>query len=152
MSRASVNGASAASVVGSKPMCFHFAPGMSMRARRKPRLRGEPGQLRPFRGRDQQIRVAQHGDPADVVLVLVGDDGGVDVGGGVAEGGQLGVERLVLADVEPGEPVVDEAGEPAGEVGGVGDRGAVLPGVEQQQPAGVFDHVNVDRPWRQPPP
>ena len=87
-----------------------------------------------------------------MVLVQVGDDGGVDVGGGVAEGRQLGVERLVLADVEPGQPVVDDAGEPAGEVRGVGDRGAVLPGVEQQQPVGVFDHVDVDRPWRQPPP
>ena len=148
-----MNGASAASVVGSKPICFHFAPGMSMRARRKPRASGEnPASCAHSAAVIEQIRVAQHGDPADVVLVQVGDDGGVDVGGGVAEGRQLGVERLVLADVEPGEPVVDDAGEPAGEVRGVGDRGAVLPGVEQQQPVGVFDHVYVDRPWRQPPP
>jgi hypothetical protein len=57
----------------------------------------------------------------------------------------------VRADVEAGEPVVQVAGETAGEVGVVGDRGPVLPGVEQDQPVGVLDDVDVDRPWWSPP-
>jgi hypothetical protein len=59
----------------------------------------ESCQLRPFRLGNQQVRAAQLGDPTDVILVQVRDDRGVDIGRGVAEGTQLGVERLVLADL-----------------------------------------------------
>jgi hypothetical protein len=43
-------------------------------------------------------------------------------------------------------------GNPPGKYAASVTEALVLPGIEQQQPAGVFDHVYVDRPWRQPPP
>jgi hypothetical protein len=50
--------------------------------------------------------------------------------------------------VEPGQAVVDDSGESTGKVQVVGDRGAVLSGVEDNQPFGVLDDIDVDRPWR----
>ena len=113
-------------------------------------LRARPGQLGPFGGRYKQFRIRQVRQPADVVLVQVGQDRGVDICRGIPERGELGGEGVLRADVEAGEPVIQVAGETAGEVVVIGDRGAVLPGVEQDQPAGVLDDVDVDRPRRRP--
>jgi hypothetical protein len=110
------------------------------------------GQLRPLGRGDQQVGAAQLGESAHVVLVQVGEDRGVDIGRCVAERGELGGECLLRADVESGQAIVEDAGEAAGEVGVVGDRGAVLSGVEQQQPVCVLDDIDVDRPGRQPSP
>jgi hypothetical protein len=60
------------------------------------------------------------------------------------------LQRGPLADVEPGQAVVDVSRDPAGQVRGVGDRGAVLPGVEQDERVGVLDDVGADRPRRRP--
>jgi hypothetical protein len=62
-----------------------------------------------------------------VLFVQVGHDRGVHVGGGVPERGELGGKGVMLADVEAGEPVIQVAGDTAGEVGAVGDRGLILP-------------------------
>jgi hypothetical protein len=51
-----------------------------------------------------------------VILVQVGQDRCVHVGRCVAERGELRGEGVLLLDVEPGQPVVEVAREPAGEV------------------------------------
>ena len=94
---------------------------LDVAAREPAQLRAGLVQLCPFGGRHQQLGAGQLAQPADVVLVQVGHDRGVHVGGGVPERGELGGEGVVLADVEAGEPVIDEAGGTAGEVALVGD-------------------------------
>jgi hypothetical protein len=116
---------------------------LNVAAQEAAQLRAGLGLFGPFGGRDQQVGAGQLGQPADVVLVQVRQDRCADIGGGISEGGELGGEGVLLADVEAGEPVIQVAGETAGEVGAVGDRGAVLPGVEQDQPLGVLDDVDV---------
>ena len=125
---------------------------LDVAAHKAAQLRAGLGQLGTFGGGHQQVGAGQLGQSADVVLVEVRQDSGIHVGRGVAERGELRGQSVMLADVEPGEPVVQVAGEAAGEVMVIGDRGAVLPGVEQDQPAGVLDDVDVDRPWRGPLP
>lgn len=83
-----------------------------------------------------------------MVLVQVGKDRGVDIGRRVPERVELAVECLALANAESGQAVVDDSGETAGKVRVVGDRGTVLSGVEENQPFGVLDDIDVDRPWR----
>ena len=53
--------------------------------------------------------LAQLGQAADVVLVKMGNDRGLDVAGGVAEPVQSRGEGLLRADVEPGQPAVQAA-------------------------------------------
>ena len=81
-------------------------------------LRGGLGQLGPFGGRHQQLGTGQLGHPADVVLVQVRQDSGVDIGRGVYPSVASYGEGVLLADVEAGEPAIQVAGETAGEVGG----------------------------------
>jgi hypothetical protein len=69
-----------------------------------------------------------------VVLVEMRKDRRVDVTRRVSECRELGSKRVLLADVEPGKTVVEESREPTGEVRVVGDRGAVLASVEQEEP------------------
>ena len=71
---------------------------MSMCSRRKPRPRGESGELRPLRVGHQKLRTGQSGDPADVVLMQMGDERGIHVGGGVSQRSKLRLERLVRTD------------------------------------------------------
>jgi hypothetical protein len=96
--------------------------------------------------------VGDLGDAADVVLVEVGDDRGGHIGGAIAEALKPSGHRLVLVDVEGGEAPVDDPRWTVGEVVRVGDRGAVLTGVENDEALGVLDHVDVDRAGRQPSP
>ena len=70
----------------------------------------------------------------------------VDIVCGVAELVQSGAQGLLQADLEPGQPAVWLPRHAAGELAGVGDRGPVLPGVEQRQDVAVLDHIRVDRP------
>jgi hypothetical protein len=72
------------------------------------RLRGEPGEFLPFGRADQQLGVGQLADAADVVLVQVGQDCRVDIGGGVPERVELVGQRVGFADVESGQAVVDD--------------------------------------------
>jgi hypothetical protein len=105
----------------------------------------------PFLGGHQEVRIGDLAYAADVVLVEMGDHRGGHVLGAVAEPRQAGGEGLVVADVESGEAAVDQpVGAAVGEVAGVGDRGSVLAGVEQHDPVGVLDEINVDRAAGQP--
>ena len=79
-----------------------------MVAEQSPGLGHRPLERPPLLCRHEEVRTADLAYPADVVLVEVGDDGGGDVGGVVAEAREAGREGLVLADLEPGEPVVDQ--------------------------------------------
>jgi hypothetical protein len=114
-------------------------------------LGGGLGQLCPLGGGDYQVSIFQFRDPADVILMQMGQDRGVDVGRRVPEHPELGGERVLLANVETGKAIVDEPGEAAGEVRVIGDRRAVLPGVEQDESPGVLDDIGVHRARRGPP-
>jgi len=108
-------------------------------------LGGELRQLSPFGLRDQEVRAAQLAEPTHVVLVQMRQDGRADVARRVAQRRELRGERLLLADLEPRKPVVEEARNASREVGVVGDRRPILSRVEQDEAAGVLDHVGVDR-------
>ena len=68
----------------------------------------------------------------------------LDIARGVAEPAQPGGQGLGRADREPGQTAVQHPGHAAGEIAGVGDRGPVLPGIEQHQAVTVLDDVGVD--------
>ena len=87
-----------------------------------------------------------------MVLVEVGNNRGPDVANGVAEPVQPGAEGLLRADLEPGEAVVQHPCHSAGEITGIGDRGPVLPGIEQHQAVAVLHHIRVDGPGPGPAP
>ncbi len=59
-----------------------------MLAEEPSQLEAEPRELLPFRGRDQQVRRAQLREPADMVLVEVGEDRRTDVARRVPERGE----------------------------------------------------------------
>ena len=84
-------------------------------------------------------------DAADVVLVEMADDGAGHVTGAVAKASEPGRQRLVLADVEPGETAIDHAVRAVGKVRRISDRGSVLSRVEQHHSVGVLDDIDVDR-------
>jgi hypothetical protein len=73
------------------------------------------GQRVPLGLADDDVGVVQLGEAADVVLVEMGDDRGLDVACGVAEPAQSGAQGLVRADLEPGEAVVQRPGQATGE-------------------------------------
>ena len=108
------------------------------------------GQFGPFGGGDQQVGSLQLTKASDVILVQVGHDRGPHIGRGVPERGELGGEGVLLTDAETGDAIVDEPGEPAREIGVIGNRGPVLPGIEQDEALGMLDDVGVDRPRRRP--
>src|SRR5579862_9057940 len=87
-----------------------------------------------------------------MVLVQMGNDRGRDIAGRVAEPVQSRREGLLRADVEPGQPAVQQARYSAGEVVRLGDGGPVLPRVEQDQAVAVLDDVRVDGPGPGPGP
>jgi hypothetical protein len=93
-------------------------------------LRCQLGEFRPLVLGDQQVGPAQLRQPTHMILVQVGQDRRVDIGRCVPERGEPRGECLLLADVEPGQAVIDDSGEPVGEIGVVGDRGTILSGVE----------------------
>ena len=80
-------------------------------------LGGGLGQLCPLGGGDHQVSILQFRDPADAILVQMGQDHGVDVGRCVPEYPELGGERVLLANVETGKAIVDEPGEATGSTG-----------------------------------
>jgi hypothetical protein len=82
---------------------------LDVAAQEAAQLRAGLSQLGPFGGRYQQVGAGQLGQPADMVLVQVRQDRCADSGGGISEGGELGGEGVGLADVEPGEPVIQVA-------------------------------------------
>lgn len=83
--------------------------------------------------------------PADVVLVEMGQHRSSHIGEVVADGLQPGGERIAGADVEArGEAVVEDSDGAAGEVARVGDRRPVLAGVEQDDAVAVLDDMGVD--------
>jgi hypothetical protein len=56
-----------------------------------------------------------------VILVQVGHDHGADVRRRVPERAQAGGQRVLLAEVEAGQPVIQKPGQASGEVVVVGD-------------------------------
>jgi hypothetical protein len=82
--------------------------------------------------------------PADVVLVEMGQHRSSHIGEVVADGLQPGGERIAGGDVEAREAVVEDSGGAAWEVARVGDRRPVLAGVEQDDAVAVLDDMGVD--------
>ena len=63
----------------------------------------------------------QFAQTADVVLVEMRDDGGAHVTSVVAQSTQPGAQGLLRADLESGQPVVKDPGDPTRKVVGFGD-------------------------------
>jgi hypothetical protein len=82
--------------------------------------------------------------PADVVLVEMGQHRSSHIGEVIADGLQPGGERIAGGDVEAREAVVEDSGGAAWEVARVGDRRPVLAGVEQDDAVAVLDDMGVD--------
>jgi hypothetical protein len=84
---------------------------------------------------DDELGPRQGADAADVVLVEMGEDGDSHVPSVVSNGRELRGQRLVRRDPEAGKAAVQEPGHTPGKVAGIGDRGAILPRVEQERPS-----------------
>ena len=72
------------------------------------------------------------------------DDGGAHVTGVVAQTTEPRAQGLLGADLEPGQAVVEDPGDPTREVVGLGDRRPVLSGVEEDESVPVLDDVGID--------
>jgi hypothetical protein len=96
-------------------------------------------------GYEPEATAVELRQPADVVLVEMGQHRSSHIGEVVADGLQPGGECIAGADVEArGEAVVEDSDGAAGEVARVGDRRPVLAGVEQDDAVAVLDDMGVD--------